>query len=42
LLSRFGPLPEIRQVCHWLTPRVGVATAVKEAKELSRVEAARI
>lgn len=28
LLSRFGPLPEIGRVCHWLTPRVGVATSV--------------
>jgi hypothetical protein len=26
LLSRFGPLPEIGKVCHWLTTRVGVAT----------------
>jgi hypothetical protein len=33
LLSRFGPLPEIGKVCHWLTPRVGVATFAKSSEK---------
>jgi len=33
LLSRFGPLPEIGKVCHWLTARVGVATFAKPPRK---------
>ena len=35
LLSRFGLLPEIGKVCHWLTTRVGVATFAKQPRKLS-------
>ena len=33
LLSRLGPLPEIGKVCHWLTPRVGVATFANRSEK---------
>jgi hypothetical protein len=35
MLSRFGPLPEIRKVCHWMTARVGVARFADGSRKVS-------